>query len=145
MESTKIFFYVGSVNGLVTSYDIRAPQEPVGTLTISNTDKSGVGSLKFVPPSYQSQSFNMSGLLIQKMNSVWFAEMLGGVSSEEPRYHQLPLEGPFVSADFELESRHVLVSSRPKHGGPVKVGTSHVVCTLGKTYSTTEERDVFFL
>lgn len=136
-------FYVGSMNGQVTSYDIRAPQEPVETFSIPTTDTSAVARLKYVPPTYQGQSFNMSGLLIQKLNSVWFSETVGG-SGTEPRYHQLPLEGPFLNVDFEEGSRHVLVSSRPKYGpGNQRSGTSHMVCNLGKTYSDAEERDIF--
>lgn len=140
-------FYVGSVNGKVTSYDIRAPQQPLGVLTVPTSDKSGVNRMKFIPPAYQSQSFNMSGLMIQKMNSVWFAEMHGGVTptTGEPRYHQLPLDGPFLNCDFEVGSRQVLVSCRPKliSAFGEKLGTKHVICNLGKTYSTEEERDLF--
>lgn len=136
-------FYVGSMNGQVISYDIRAPQEPVETLSIPTTDTGPVARLKYVPPTYQGQSFNMSGLLIQKLSSVWFSETVGG-SGTEPRYHQLPLEGPFLNVDFEEGSRHVLVSTRPKQGPRNQiVGTSHMVCNLGKAYSEAEERDIF--
>ncbi|ODN04098.1 E3 ubiquitin-protein ligase RFWD3 [Orchesella cincta] len=135
-------FYVGSVMGKITSYDIRAPQEPLSTLDIPTNCKDAVARIKFVPPAYQNQAFNMSGLLIQKLNSMWFCEMLGGDDSD-PRFHQLPLEGPFLNADFEPSSRHVLVSSRPKVSMGLKVGASHVVCSLGKVYSELEERDVF--
>ncbi|CAL8118232.1 unnamed protein product [Orchesella dallaii] len=133
-------FYVGNVTGKIISYDIRAPQEPLSTLDIPTPCKDAAARLKFVPPAYQNQTFNMSGLLVQKLNSTWFCEMLGGNNSD-PRFHQLPLEGPFLNADFEPSSRHVLVSSRPKVNA--KIGTSHVVCTLGKVYSDIEQRDVF--
>lgn len=135
-------FYIGSMSGQVITYDIRAPQEPVGTLCPPSSDRSGVARLKFVPPAYQSQPSNMTGLLIQKLNSVWFTEIFSGTESE-PKYHQLPLEGPFMNVDFEPGSRHVLISVRPKTCGNQRIATSHTICTLGKTYSTNEERDLF--
>lgn len=131
-------FYVGTANGQIISYDIRNPAQTLGSIVLPAPEKSAVARLRFVPPSYESQTFNMSGLLIQKLNSVWMADMLGGDDSD-PGFHQLPLEGPFLNVEFEKTSRHVLVSSRPKQGR----GSGHAVCVLGKTYSEAEDRHVF--
>ncbi len=78
-------------------------------------------------------AFSMSGLLIQKLNSIWFCEL----RNEEAKFHQLPIEGGFQSLDFEPTSRHALISTRNLQNSP-----RHIVCELTQYYSDAQEASV---
>jgi hypothetical protein len=80
-------------------------------------------------------SFSLSGLIVQKLNSVWFCELRGPAPRQEHKFHQLPLEGPFVNVDFEPTSRHMLVSTRPSLRSNISTNSTHMVCDLVQHYS----------
>jgi len=76
----------------------------------------------------------MTGLIVQKLNSIWFCELHYSRDIPEPRFHQLPLEGPFVNVDFEPISRHMLVSTRPSARNQNN-NCVHYLCNLVQVYS----------
>lgn len=143
-------FYTGTANGQVLAFDVRRPGDVLKTLVMPSTDKTPIASVKFITPSIGNRckqylpklrpmlysqlnnsvsicfsGFNMSGLLVQKLSSCWFCELRPG---DEVRYHELPVDGSFVSADFEPISRHALISTRPSKD--MVIPSRHMVCDL---------------
>ncbi|XP_035703729.1 E3 ubiquitin-protein ligase RFWD3 isoform X2 [Folsomia candida] len=132
-------FYLGCSNGSIVAYDMRSMSDPLAIYP-QGQDKSPVCRLRYVNPTYQANAFNLNGLLVQKLNSVQFGEYRGGNISEM-RFHQLPLEGPFFNVDYENDSRHMLVSTRPSPRNDIDHGR-HLLCDLNQCYSDTLERNV---
>lgn len=138
-ELNQYVFYIGTANGSIISHDIRKPNEVLKTVTIpSDEDRSPIARLLFVNPSYSNleKKFSLSGLLVQKLNSLWFWEMRGTDSNENERFHQLPIEGPFLSVDFEPVSRHLLVSTKNKGEG------KHMICELVHYFSEGQSANI---
>ncbi|KAF0310415.1 E3 ubiquitin-protein ligase RFWD3 [Amphibalanus amphitrite] len=119
-------FYAGLQSGAVVAFDTRAGCEPLMQLE----GGSPVVALRHVPRGGQDGA---GGLLACRLADCALQEVTGRL-----RAHPLPLHGPFVSADFDERTRHVLVSSRPSSRQP---HAQHAVCRLRRAPGPPGEPD----
>ena len=119
-------FYAGLQSGDVLAFDTRAGSEPLLRLE----GGSPVVALRHVPRGGPDAS---GGLLACRLADCALQEVTGQLRS-----HPLPLNGPFVSADFDERTRHLLVSSRPSSRQP---HAQHTVCRLRRAPGRPGEAD----
>ncbi|XP_013196762.2 E3 ubiquitin-protein ligase RFWD3 [Amyelois transitella] len=91
-------FYVGGVGGVIHQYDVRNPGSYIQRLT-APSDMSPVVSL----------CSTEYGLLSCQLNSSWL--WVANMRQWEPR--ALPIEGPFMSLCYDVDSHRALISCRP--------------------------------
>ncbi|XP_037087583.1 E3 ubiquitin-protein ligase RFWD3-like [Pollicipes pollicipes] len=111
-------FYVGLQSGAVLAFDTRAGAAPLDELAAAG-HASPVVSLRHVS---RGGPDGAGGLLACRLALCSLQEVRG-----ERRRHDLPLDGPFVSAAVDERTRHLLVSSRPSSRQP---HAQHTVCRL---------------
>uniref|UniRef100_A0A2A4JTE8 RING-type E3 ubiquitin transferase n=1 Tax=Heliothis virescens TaxID=7102 RepID=A0A2A4JTE8_HELVI len=106
-------FYVGGVGGTIHQYDFRNPSTCLQTL-------SGVGSSVDMSPVVSICS-TQYGLMSCQLNSCWLWEAKNG--KWEPR--MLPVEGSFMSLNYDADSHRAVVAVRPSVNGTER---SKLVC-----------------
>ncbi|XP_076274362.1 mutagen-sensitive 302 isoform X2 [Rhynchophorus ferrugineus] len=110
--------FIGSQNGSVCIYDIRNLHSPKNTFNFEG-DFSPIVSLTGI-----KNDNGLDLLLVAKLNSVWAIENHPGGNYNR---YLLPLDGPFLSLNYDRGSRQLLVSSRPNSQTPY---ARHTVCYL---------------
>ncbi|XP_047039922.1 E3 ubiquitin-protein ligase RFWD3-like [Helicoverpa zea] len=109
-------FYVGGAGGMIHQYDFRNPSTCIQTLT-------GVGSSIDMSPVVSICS-TQYGLMSCQLNSCWLWEANNG--RWEPRL--LPVEGSFMSLDYDAESHRAVIAVRPSVNGSQR--SKLAVCKL---------------
>lgn len=97
-------FYIGDLTN-VLEFDMRQMSEPTQLLKIA-TDMSPV--LSVVSIGKQGADLN-HGVLVCKLNSMWFFEYKDGTYT----INNLPIEGPFTSMSYLKDKNQVTVGLRP--------------------------------
>lgn len=116
--------YIGTQSGNVVKYDVRRLIEPICSLSVPG-DISPVVSIASLP-SRPGEEMVHGGIISCKLNSLWVFEN----TLNDYKRHILSLEGPFVSMKYQLDTKQLLVSSRPNN----RISYSrHMLCTIEKT------------
>lgn len=104
-RDTENYLYLGSQQGSTYVYDIRFPETIVDE-HFTEGDMSPVIQVAAVPA---NELFPYGGFLVCKLTSVWFYEHTGGNVTSATR---LPLEGRFISMDFDAVHHNLVVQTR---------------------------------
>lgn len=105
------YFYVGTQNGIVIQYDLRNLSNELHTF--SNSDRSGVISIKSIERNYNSL-FENGGFIACRLNSCHSYKNNGNSFNDV----RLPIDGPFTSMSFDNQSKYLLLSTRPNNKHP---------------------------
>lgn len=125
------FIYLGAERGGSTYiYDTRNPQTFVHELKVED-DMSPV--IKICPIAAR-EDFPFGGFFVCKLNSVWFYEF---DASQQTIGTKLAVDGPFVSMNYEQETQHILISTRPTN---TQKKSRYVIAELMKVEGSTHIR-----
>lgn len=119
-KSRTKLLYLGTQNGTTFVYDIRQPRTYMKEL-ITSGDMTPVINIASVPP---SNDFPYGGCLVCKLTSCWFFEYTEDQNTIPTR---LNIDGPFVSMQYDENSKHVLINARPSTNHP---NTRHMLADI---------------
>ena len=103
-RNSEHYIYLGSQQGSIYIYDVRYPETFVDEYQ-AECDMSPVIQVASVP---ETQKFPCGGFLVCKLTSLWFYEHTGSSTLST----RLPIEGKFISMDFDAEKFSLLIQTR---------------------------------
>lgn len=101
-------FFAGTVNGKILLFDTRNTTQHLDIIHGTGSH-SPVVSLQYIKRNL-SPTFKFSGLLACQLDLCVFHQLR---ASDAYRPHILPVQGNFTSVNFDSESQHFLLTSRP--------------------------------
>lgn len=128
----KTYLHLGTQQGTTYIYDVRNCMTSVNQLTTPN-DFSPVIGMASIPI---SNDFRFGGLIVCKLQSLWFYEYTGAENIEQTK---LTIEGPFVSINFDEQNNLLLIATRTSSKYPQ---ARLIIANLTKIDQTTVLRKV---
>lgn len=124
--------YLGSQTGNTYVYDIRQTEGFIEQCSTPG-DFSPVIGISSIPV---SEDFRFGGFIVCKLQSLWFYEYTNSQRIEQTK---LAVEGPFVSINFDEQSKLLLVAARANTKSP---NARYIVGKLQKIDHTVIFRDL---